>query len=121
MVSFSSLLTLVFIWEQNNRISAYIFSIHQYQAEQFLHFGSFLNHRSSFLFTFIHTSLPALPLHYTMGAIQVPRKHKACIYDKPGTISTKIEEVDTAEPGYGEVLVNLYVCIELEPDSLTGL
>jgi alcohol dehydrogenase, propanol-preferring len=44
-----------------------------------------------------------------MGSIHAPRKHKACIYDNPGTISTKIEELDTAEPGYGEVLINLYV------------
>lgn len=44
-----------------------------------------------------------------MGSVEVPKKHKACIYDKPGTISTKVEEIDTPEPGFGEVLVNLYI------------
>ena len=29
------------------------------------------------------------------------------IYDNPGSISTKIEEIDTPKPGVGEVLVNL--------------
>lgn len=37
----------------------------------------------------------------------IPKKHKAAVYDKPGTISTKIEELDTPEPGPGEVLVRL--------------
>jgi hypothetical protein len=43
-----------------------------------------------------------------MGSVEVPKKHKACVYDNPGSISTKIEEIDTPEPGYGEVLINLY-------------
>jgi alcohol dehydrogenase, propanol-preferring len=42
-----------------------------------------------------------------MGSVEVPKKHKAIVYDKPGSISTKVEEVDTPEPGVGEVLVNL--------------
>lgn len=42
-----------------------------------------------------------------MGSVEVPKKHKAVVYDKPGSISTKVEEVDTPEPGVGEVLVNL--------------
>jgi propanol-preferring alcohol dehydrogenase len=37
----------------------------------------------------------------------IPKKHKAAIYDKPGTLSTKVVEVDTPEPGAGEVLVRL--------------
>ena len=44
-----------------------------------------------------------------MGDIQIPKKHKAAVYDKPGSISTKIEELDVPEPGPGEVLVNLCV------------
>lgn len=44
-----------------------------------------------------------------MADIQIPKKHKAAVYDKPGSISTKIEELDTPEPGFGEVLINLYV------------
>lgn len=37
----------------------------------------------------------------------IPKKYKAVVYDKPGTISTKIEELDTPEPGPGDVLVRL--------------
>lgn len=46
-----------------------------------------------------------------MGSIDIPKKHKAAVYDKPGSISTKIEELDTPEPGPGEVLINLYVVV----------
>jgi hypothetical protein len=35
------------------------------------------------------------------------KTHKAAIYDNPGTISTKIIDVETPEPGPGEVLVQL--------------
>jgi len=42
-----------------------------------------------------------------MGSVDIPKKYKALVYDNPGTISTKIEELDTPEPGAGEVLVNL--------------
>jgi len=38
---------------------------------------------------------------------EIPKKYKAIVYDKPGTISTKIEELDTPEPGPGDVLVRL--------------
>lgn len=44
-----------------------------------------------------------------MSEPAVPKQHKAAVYDKPGTISTKVEMVDTPEPGIGEVLINLYV------------
>jgi hypothetical protein len=44
-----------------------------------------------------------------MATVDVPKKYKAAVYDKPGSISTKIEELDTPEPGPGEVLINLYV------------
>jgi Zn-dependent alcohol dehydrogenase len=44
-----------------------------------------------------------------MGSVEIPKKHKAAVYDKPGSISTKIEELDVPEPGAGEVLINLYV------------
>lgn len=37
----------------------------------------------------------------------LPAKYKAAVYDKPGTVSTKIVELDMPEPGPGEVLVNL--------------
>ncbi|KAF2639301.1 GroES-like protein [Massarina eburnea CBS 473.64] len=39
--------------------------------------------------------------------IQIPKKYKAAVYDKPGSISTKVQELDMPEPGPGEVLVNL--------------
>ncbi|KAF2131043.1 alcohol dehydrogenase-like protein [Dothidotthia symphoricarpi CBS 119687] len=38
---------------------------------------------------------------------EIPKKYKAAVYDKPGSISTKIEELDMPEPGPGEVLINL--------------
>lgn len=40
-------------------------------------------------------------------APQIPTEHKACVYDKPGTVSTKIETIPTPQPGVGEVLINL--------------
>lgn len=42
-----------------------------------------------------------------MATAELPKKYKAAIYDKPGTISTKIVEMDMPEPGAGEVLINL--------------
>lgn len=39
--------------------------------------------------------------------VQIPSKHKALVYDEPGKISAKLEEVDTPKPGVGEVLVRL--------------
>ncbi|EXJ78133.1 alcohol dehydrogenase [Capronia epimyces CBS 606.96] len=39
--------------------------------------------------------------------LTIPQRHRAAIYDKPGTISTKLVEVDTPEPGAGEVLIRL--------------
>lgn len=44
-----------------------------------------------------------------MASTELPKKYKAIVYDKPGSISTKIEELDMPEPGPGEVLINLYV------------
>ncbi|KAF7531275.1 hypothetical protein G7054_g9042 [Neopestalotiopsis clavispora] len=38
---------------------------------------------------------------------EIPKQHKAVVYDKPGSISTKIVLLDTPEPGPGEVLINL--------------
>ncbi|KAI9689264.1 MAG: hypothetical protein M1820_010175 [Bogoriella megaspora] len=40
---------------------------------------------------------------------EIPKSHKAIIYDQPGTISTKVVEVETPEPGPGEILVR-FVC-----------
>jgi propanol-preferring alcohol dehydrogenase len=43
--------------------------------------------------------------YHKMAAIS--SKYKAVVYDKPGTLSTKIVELDTPVPGPGEVLVRL--------------
>jgi propanol-preferring alcohol dehydrogenase len=51
----------------------------------------------------------------------IPKKYKAVVYDKPGTISTKIEELDTPEPGAGEVLVRLLVLLEFLQLKQNGL
>ncbi|KAF2237153.1 alcohol dehydrogenase-like protein [Viridothelium virens] len=37
----------------------------------------------------------------------IPKRYKAVVYDNPGTISTKIVEMETPEPGHGEVLVRI--------------
>ncbi|KAE8152572.1 chaperonin 10-like protein [Aspergillus avenaceus] len=42
-----------------------------------------------------------------MAAPEIPQKQKAAIYDQPGTVSTKVVEIDVPEPGAGEVLINL--------------
>ncbi|EXJ79051.1 alcohol dehydrogenase [Capronia epimyces CBS 606.96] len=42
-----------------------------------------------------------------MASVQVPSRHKAVVYDNPGTVSTKVVEIDTPKPGVGEVLINL--------------
>jgi len=42
-----------------------------------------------------------------MADISIPKTYKAAIYDEPGKISTKIVDLDTPEPGPGEVLINL--------------
>ncbi|KAF1999065.1 alcohol dehydrogenase 2 [Amniculicola lignicola CBS 123094] len=41
------------------------------------------------------------------SAPEIPKKYKAAIYDKPGSVSTKIVELDMPEPGAGQVLINL--------------
>lgn len=42
-----------------------------------------------------------------MAATEIPSRHQAMVYDKPGSISTKLETIETPKPGMGEVLVNL--------------
>lgn len=37
----------------------------------------------------------------------IPAKYKALIYDNPGQVSTKIVELDTPEPDYGQVLIRM--------------
>ncbi|KAI0435052.1 alcohol dehydrogenase-like protein [Xylaria sp. FL1042] len=43
----------------------------------------------------------------TDSASDVPKTHKACVYDKPGSCSIAIRDVPTPEPGVDEVLVKL--------------
>jgi len=38
---------------------------------------------------------------------EIPKSYKAAVYDKPGSISTKVTDLETPEPGPGEVLINL--------------
>lgn len=38
----------------------------------------------------------------------LPKQYKACVYDEPGKVSTKVVDLDMPEPGSGEVLINLY-------------
>ncbi|KAE8351598.1 chaperonin 10-like protein [Aspergillus coremiiformis] len=42
-----------------------------------------------------------------MATPEIPEKQKAVIYDRPGTVSTKVVELDVPKPGAGEVLVHL--------------
>lgn len=39
---------------------------------------------------------------------ELPKQYKACVYDSPGSVSTKVEMLDMPEPSTGEVLINLY-------------
>ncbi|KAK8117281.1 alcohol dehydrogenase [Apiospora kogelbergensis] len=43
----------------------------------------------------------------TIDDSNLPKTHKACVYDKPGSCSIAIRHVETPEPGPGEVLVRL--------------
>ena len=40
-------------------------------------------------------------------ATAIPEKHRAIVYDKPGELSVKLDEIKTPEPGPGEVLIKL--------------
>lgn len=42
-----------------------------------------------------------------MAAAQTPARHRAIVYDQPGQLSTKVVEVDTPKPGFGDVLVQM--------------
>jgi hypothetical protein len=42
----------------------------------------------------------------------LPSTYKACVYDEPGKISTKVVALDMPEPGAGEVLINLSVHLD---------
>lgn len=41
------------------------------------------------------------------AAVEIPKKAKAAVYDKPGTLSTAITELDVPEPGPNQVLIRL--------------
>lgn len=43
----------------------------------------------------------------TVQVEPIPKTYKAAVYDKPGSVSTKIVELETPEPGLGQVLVRL--------------
>lgn len=65
------------------------------------------------LFQHLSSSKPVKhALTSEIGSIQVPEEHQACVYDK-------VEETETAEPGHGEVLVNLYALLN-QPLAFPG-
>jgi propanol-preferring alcohol dehydrogenase len=37
----------------------------------------------------------------------IPKEHKACVYTDPGKLAIEITNVETPDPGPGEVLVRL--------------
>ncbi|KAE8375820.1 chaperonin 10-like protein [Aspergillus bertholletiae] len=41
------------------------------------------------------------------SSVEIPQQHKAAVYDKPGSVSTNVQLVDTPEPQLGQVLINL--------------
>ncbi|KNG81752.1 alcohol dehydrogenase 2 [Aspergillus nomiae NRRL 13137] len=41
------------------------------------------------------------------SSVEIPKKHKAAVYDKPGSVSTSVKLVETPEPGFGQVLINM--------------
>lgn len=49
----------------------------------------------------------------------IPKTQKAAVYDQPGTVSTKIVDLEVPEPGAGEVLINLYVWYTSTTAALT--
>jgi hypothetical protein len=62
--------------------------------------------------------------HYLITMAELPKTYKACVYDQPGKISTKVVSLDVPEPGPGEVLVKLSVSCGrkgLYPPSLANL
>lgn len=50
---------------------------------------------------------------------ELPRTYKACVYDEPGKISTKVVDLDMPEPGSGEVLINLSVSPNVDRSAMT--
>lgn len=45
--------------------------------------------------------------------VEIPKQYKAIVYDQPGKISTKIETLDTPDPGPNEILIKLCDCPSL--------
>jgi propanol-preferring alcohol dehydrogenase len=52
-----------------------------------------------------------------MAAPEIPKTQKAAVYDQPGTVSTKIVDIEVPEPGAGEVLINLFVDLDQTSDQ----
>ena len=55
-----------------------------------------------------------------MATPEIPKTQKAAVYDQPGTVSTKIVDIEVPEPGAGEVLINLSVIL-LNTQHLTPM
>jgi alcohol dehydrogenase, propanol-preferring len=41
------------------------------------------------------------------AALVIPKTHKGAVYDEPGKVSIKIEDLETPEPQAGDVLIKL--------------
>jgi alcohol dehydrogenase, propanol-preferring len=50
-----------------------------------------------------------------VAEVKIPESYKGAVYDEPGKVSTKVEELKTPEPGPGEVLINLYGSVLSQP------
>lgn len=66
------------------------------QALNQLHFPFYIDRFQTFKSTF-----------EAMAEVELPKQYKACVYDAPGKVSTKVEMLDMPEPGPGELLINL--------------
>lgn len=64
-------------------------------------------HRTKTIIETKPTIIMSATHHESPPSFDIPKKYKAVVYDKPGSISTKVVEHDTPEPGPGEVLIRL--------------
>lgn len=80
----------------------------QYERQPHQPKPSFAIQKSSFKTTYTSKHQLSTMNGSINPAMAVPKKHKALVYDQPGDISIGIVEVDTPEPGTGEVLIKMY-------------
>ena len=71
------------------------------------HIFDFVTLYLSYHHTTSQGSSQAARKHNILTMSDLPSTYKACVYDEPGKISTKVVDLDMPEPGAGEVLINL--------------